>query len=178
MRPQWTRAWLIAPFGAPTFWDHAARFTEAVFRNKAQRLSKLAVWFQAEKTRANPYVLDRTFGSGNLARRDIVRLADALAWPSEPASWGRFCAWAIGNVGEFPTETIPGLLAAFEVWQNMLADLPNDVSRQIFATALAWLEDIEGRKHPERFSYNPGRWSKLARGGIEELEQRLRALVW
>ena len=177
MRPQWTRAWLIAPFGAPTFWDHAARFTEAVFRNKAQRLSKLAVWFQAEKTRANPYVLDRTFGSGNLARRDIVRLADALAWPSEPASWGRFCAWAIGNVGEFPTETIPDLLAAFEVWQNMLADHPNEVSRQIFATALAWLQDIEARQHPERFSYNPGRWSKLARGGIEELEQRLRALI-
>jgi hypothetical protein len=77
MRPQWIRAWLIAPFSAPTFWDHALRFTEAVLRNKAQRLSKLAVWFQAEKTRANPYVLDRTFSSGTLARREIVWLAQA-----------------------------------------------------------------------------------------------------
>jgi hypothetical protein len=177
MRPQWTRAWLIAPFGAPTFWDHAAQFTQAVLRYKDQRLSKLAVWFQAEKTRANPYVLNRTFGSSNLTRRDILRLADALAWPSEPASWGRFCAWAIQNVSEFATTTIPDLLAAFEVWQNMFADFPNHVSRRIFATALVWLEDIEGRQYPEEFSYNPGRWSELERGGTEELEQRLRSLV-
>jgi hypothetical protein len=177
MRPQWIRAWLIAPFGAPTFWDHAAQFTQAVLRMKDQRLAKLAVWFQAEKTRANPYVLNRTFGSGNLTRRDIVRLADALAWPSETASWGRFCGWAIRNVAEFATTTIPDLLAAFEVWQNMFADFQNPVSRQIFATALIWLEDIEGRQHPQQFSYNPGRWSELERGGIEELEQRLRSLV-
>lgn len=177
MRPQWTRAWLIAPFGAPTFWDHAAKFTLAVLQNKDQRLSKLAVWFQAEKTRANPYVLNRTFGSSKLTRRDIIWLADALAWPSEPASWGRFCTWAIRNVDEFATTTVPDLLAAFEVWQNMFVDYPNAVSQQIFATALAWLEDIEGRQHPEEFSYNPGRWTELERGGIEELEQRLRTLI-
>jgi hypothetical protein len=177
MRPQWTRAWLIAPFGAPTFWDNSAHFTEAVLRNKEQRLSKLAVWFQAEKTRANPFVLNRTFGGASLARREIVRLAEALAWPSEPASWGRFCIWAISGLGEFPTQIIPDLLAAFEVWQNMFADISNAVSEQIFSTALGWLEDIEAREHPEEFSYNPGRWSELERGGIKELEQRLRNLV-
>ena len=66
MRPQWTREWLIAPFGAPTFWSRAEDFTPAVLQNKTHRLAKLAVWFQAEKTRANPYVLDRTFGSAQL----------------------------------------------------------------------------------------------------------------
>ena len=177
MRPQWTRAWLIAPFGAPTFWNRSDDFTQAVLQNKTQRLSKLAVWFQAEKSRANPYVLNCTFGSAELARREIIRLADMLAWPSEPASWSRFCAWAIRNIAEFSVMTIPDLLAAFEVWQNMFADYPNAVSQQIFATALAWLEDIEARQHPDEFSYNPGPWSELERGGIEELEQRLRAVV-
>ena len=74
--------------------------------------------------------------------------------------------------------TIPDLLAAFEVWQNMFADYPNVVSQKIFVTALAWLEDIEARQHSEEFSYNPGPWRELERGGIEELEQRLRALYY
>ena len=177
MRPQWTRNWLIAPFGAPTFANRGADFAHAVFKDKAQRLSKLAVWFQAEKTRANPFILDRTFGSAQLARRDIIRLADLLAWPSEPASWGRFCAWSIANIAEIPVPTIPDLLAAFEVWQNMFVDYPNPVSRKIFDIALGWLEDIEARQHPQQFAYDPGPWSELERGGIEELEQRLRALV-
>jgi len=177
MRPQWTRAWLIAPFGAPTFWNRSAVFTEAILRNKEHRLGKLAVWFQAEKTRANPYVLDRTFGSAQLARREIIRLADLLAWPSEPRTWSRFCAWAIQNIADFPTTAIPDLLATFEVWQNMFVDYPNAVSKKIFDTALSWLTDIEARQHPQQFSYNPGRWDELKRGGIEELEQRLRSLV-
>lgn len=177
MRPQWTRNWLIAPFGAPTYWNRATDFAQAILHNKAQRLSKLAVWFQAEKTRANPLVLDRTFGSVQLARREIIRLADLLAWPSEPASWSRFCSWSVANIGEFPIPTIPDLLAAFEVWQNMFVDYPNPVSKKIFDTALGWLEDIEARQHPQEFSYNPGPWRELERGGVEELEQRLRALV-
>lgn len=177
MRPQWTRAWLIAPFGAPNFWARSPAFTQAMLQSKAQRLSKLAVWFQAEKTRANPNVLNQTFGSTELARREIIRLADLLAWPSEPKMWSRFCTWAIHNIAEFPTTTLPDLLAAFEVWQYMFADYPNVVSQKIFDTALGWLEDIETRQYPEQFSYNPGGWSELPRGGIDEFEQRLRALI-
>jgi hypothetical protein len=30
VRPQWTRAWLTAPFGSPRFWDHAEEFTAAI----------------------------------------------------------------------------------------------------------------------------------------------------
>ena len=59
----------------------------------------------------------------------------------------------------------------------MFADYPNAVSQKIFVTALAWLEDIETRQHSEEFSYNPGPWSELEHGGIEELEQRLRAVI-
>jgi hypothetical protein len=177
MRAQWTRAWLIAPFGAPTFWDHSTRFTEAMLRDKERRLAKLAVWFQAEKTRANPLVLDRRIGAGDLARRDIVRLADAFAWPSDFASWGRFCTWAIRSITEFPINTIRDVVSAFEVWQNMLADVPNAVSVQIIRTITQWLEDIEEREYPEEFRYNPGPWSELERGGVEELQQRLRTLL-
>ena len=125
MRPQWTRAWLIAPFGAPHILEPwPTTFTQAVLQSKTQRLAKLAVWFQAEKTRANPNVLNRTFGSAELARREIVRLADLLAWPSEPKIWSRFCTWSNPQRrGISNNHALPDLLAAFEVWQNMFADL-------------------------------------------------------
>ena len=177
MRHQWTRAWLIAPFGVPTFWDRSKGFTEVMLRDKARRLSKLAVWFQADKTKANPMVLDRSLSAGNLTRTDIVRLADALAWPSDMASWGRFCAWVIRNIEQFPVDTIPDVVSAFEVWQNMFATLRNAVSDQIIETIAQWLEDIEDRQHPEQYRYNPGRWAELGRGGSAVLEERLRTLM-
>ena len=94
-------------------WDHAARFTEAVFRNKAQRLSKTRrSGFKPKKHGRIPLtVLDRAFGSGNLARRDIVRLADALNSLAirAPQAGAGSARGPLRNVGEFPTETIPGL---------------------------------------------------------------------
>jgi hypothetical protein len=177
LRPQWARAWLLAPFGSPNFWDFSAAYSEAVARDSVRRLGKLAVWFQAEKTRSNPMILSGRIDVGSRLPHDIIRVADSLAWPSDVSAWSRFCYWALDRIANFPSTVIPDLLSAFEVWQNMFADLPNDVSRQILALTTRWLEDIEGREHAEEFRYDRGPWKGLRRGELAELEQRLRSLL-
>lgn len=177
IRTQWVRAWLTGPFGNPTFLDKAYKFTEAMLRDDAKRLTKLAVWFQAEKTRANPQILDRSVAPVKLSPREIIRAADALAWPSDLGSWDRFCRWLLNSIERCPAETIPDILSAFEVWQNMLTDYPNEVSRGIVAVAQTWLEDLEDREHSEEFSYDHGQWNELSRGERSELEDRLRNIL-
>ncbi|HEY1748814.1 MAG TPA: ATP-binding protein [Xanthobacteraceae bacterium] len=177
LRPQWARVWLLAPFASPNFWDFSAAYAEAVARDTGQRLAKLAVWFQAEKTRANPLILSGRLDIGELTPRDIIRTADSLAWPSDVSAWSRFCYWAIGNIAGFPARVIPDLLSAFEVWQYMFADVANDVSRRILALTTGWLEDIEDRQHAEEFRYDRGPWEELRRGELEELERRTRSLL-
>ena len=177
MRPQWARAWLLAPFGVPTFSDRSAVFTEAVFRDDANRVARLAVWFQAEKTQANPLMLARGTTRDDLSRREIIRIADTLAWPSDVASWRRFCNWIIANVNQCPVPVIPPIVAAFEVWQNLAADYPNAVSHRITVMVSEWLEDIEDRRHPEEFIYDHGRWEALSKAELTELESSLRSLL-
>jgi hypothetical protein len=177
IRPQWTRAWLTGPFSNSTFADLADKFTEATLRDDGRRLGKLAVWFQAEKTRANPQLLDRSIGSTTLSPREIIRAADVLAWPSDVASWNRFCRWMLGIVDRIPAEIIPDVISAFEVWQNLLTDYPNEVSVGIVAAAHRWLEDLEDREHPEEFRFEPGPWGELSSGERRELEDRLRSMV-
>jgi len=147
LRPQWLRGWMMGPFGDPAFFDQAQKFTEAMTRDNAKRLRKLAVWFQAEKTRANLRILDRTGATASLSAREIIRFADEFAWPSDLRSWNRFCLWLLNNVERCPTQIIPDVLSAFEVWQNMLAGYPNEVSKAVVARAQTWLEDLEDREH-------------------------------
>jgi hypothetical protein len=127
IRPQWTRAWLTAPFGSSRFTLHESKFTQAMLRDDAKRLSRLAVWFQAEKTRANPRFLDRNTATEALSPREMIRYADAFAWPSDVASWQRFCGWILRNIALWPVPVIPDIVSAFEVWQNMRGDYPNRV---------------------------------------------------
>jgi hypothetical protein len=177
IRPQWVRAWLTGPFGNPTFFDKVDKFTEAMLGDNAKRLIKLAVWFQAEKTRANPRVLDRSLAPAKLSPREIIRFADALAWPSDLGSWNRFCRWLLNLIDRCSAETIPDILSAFEVWQNMLADYPNEVSGGILAAAQTWLEDLEDREHGEELQFDHGLWKELSRGERSELEERLRNML-
>jgi len=177
IRPQWLRAWLIAPFGMPTFWDLAQTLTDAAFRNDARLLFKLAVWFQAEKTKSNPRVLDGRAGFENRSPGEIVRIADMLAWPSDLGTWSRFCDWILCNLARCPVAVIPDLISIFEVWQNVLGDVPNRISASIIETADKWLEDIEDRQHPEEFRYDPGPWDALERSELGELEDGLRTLL-
>jgi hypothetical protein len=177
VRPQWLRSWLIGPFGDPAFLDKADNFTEAILAEDGKRLRKLVIWFQAEKTRANPRVLDRSFGSSEFGRAEIIRMADALAWPSDVGSWDRFCRWVLGIINRCPIEAVPDILSVFGVWQNMLAEYPNGVSSAIVAVVRSWLEDIEDRQHAERLRFDDGVWKVLTRGEQSELEDRLRNLL-
>jgi hypothetical protein len=177
MRPQWTRAWLFGPFAAPDFADRVAVFDNAMFQDNARRFAKLVVWFQAEKTRANPHVLDGTLIKEGLARSEIISIADALAWPSDLSMWSRFCQWLLDSIERCPVETVSNIVSVFEIWQNILADYKNAISQRIVETAVNWLCDIEDREHPEQFSYNPGSWRALSNNELDELERRLRVIV-
>jgi hypothetical protein len=173
LRPQWARAWLLAPFGSPNFWDFSVAYTEVVARDSARRLGKLAVWLQAEKTRANPVILSGRIDVGSQSPRDVIRAADSLAWPSDVSAWSRFCYWVLDTIANFPATVIPDVLSAFEVWQNMFADL----SRQLLALTTSWLDDVEDREHAEEFRYDRGPWEGLRRGELAEFERRLRSLL-
>jgi hypothetical protein len=177
VRPQWTRAWLTAPFGSPRFWENAEQFTAAMLGDDAKHLAQLAVWFQAEKTQANPLILGRSMLPQTLSPREVVRYADALAWPSDLGSWSRFLQWILRNIESCPVTILADIVSGFEVWQNMLADRANGISAAIIGVVNGWLEDIEDREHAEEFRFDHGRWGPLSRGERSELEDRLRNLL-
>ena len=142
----------------------------------AQRIAKLVVWFQAEKTQANPTVLARKTTT-QFSRDDLMRLAEALAWPSEPATWSRFCIWILTIIDNVPVGVIPDVVAVFEVWQNMFGGYRNAVSTRIITVVSEWLEDIEDRCHAEKFNYDYGKWESLTSGELSELETLLRRML-
>ena len=173
LRPQWARAWLLGPFASPRFEDDQYQMSIAVFGNGAARLTKLAVWFQAEKTKPNPIVLQRA-GIPDVV--DTLRVADALAWPSDVAAWSWLVDWLLADQSRLPHAAAGDIVSVFEVWQHMLADTPNRRSAMVLTVAFNWLEDLEDRLHSETFRTEFGPWE----GGserLEELEKRLRAIV-
>jgi hypothetical protein len=176
LRSQWLRAWLLGPLSIPSFLDRESVFAATVFSTPGQRLQKLVVWLQAEKTIANPSVLDGTVTVGQLSRHELIKFADLLAWPSDFATWMRCCNWFLNKIELFPVEVIPDLISVFEVWQNVFADIPNPTSRRIITKVNEWLEDIEDYCHSEQYNYERGQWTNI-RDGLEELEKRLRNLV-
>lgn len=175
LRSQWTRAWLLGPFGSAGFENHGAQMTAAAFDGDRPRLVKLAVWLQAEKTRPNPRIVSRAAESDDV--QQTLRMADQLAWPSDFVAWGRFIDWIVVNKDRIWSEATPDVVSVFEVWQQAYADLRNLRSRDILNIAVRWLVDIEDRRHCWASSVRDwGPWSTM-RGSIEDLEERLRALV-
>jgi hypothetical protein len=175
LRSQWTRAWMLGPFGSAGFDDQAAQMTAAAFDGGQPRLVKLAVWLQAEKTRPNPGIVQRAAGSDDV--QGTLRIADQLAWPSDFEAWGRFIDWLVAHKDQIWAAATADVVSVFEVWQYALAELPNPRSKAILHLANEWLEDIEARQHREDFrTYDMGRWSGM-RGSLDELEKRLRALL-
>jgi hypothetical protein len=180
MRPQWARAWLIGPFTSPAFPDHAAPLIDILFKEDGRRVAKLLVWFQAEKTRANPNILSQANSTGRKTPTDIARLADLLAWPSDIPLWVRFCNWLLDNIDRFPPRLIPDVVSVFEVWQNMLSATPNALSDRIITVASTWLQQIQNRENrrPRRYGETPPDfWSPLSRDMLSGLQTTLRILV-
>ncbi|MBN1210300.1 MAG: ATP-binding protein [Myxococcaceae bacterium] len=176
VRSQWLRAWMVGPFGLPSFQTHESTYNAAMFADGAKRVAKLVVWFQAEKTKANPMALDGKFAPG-LELTQRLLLADSLAWPSDIDSWQRCCYWLLRRIGDIPVSIRPDVVAVFDVWQNAFSNIANPVSGQIVSLTKSWLMDIETRLHGRTFPKDRGEWEQLEWGEPEALEERLREML-
>jgi hypothetical protein len=178
LRSQWLRAWMAGPFSLETFSQYSAAFDRAMFDTAHSRVRKVVVWYQAEKTKPNVTILERSDTSDlDLAKRMLY--ADMWGRPSDVAAWARFCDWLLDHAPDIPTSVIPDVVSAFEVWQNMFSQYRNRVSERIVQTCLAWLYHIQHQQHRREFSTNRGVWAEIEdwRDGLDELESALRTLV-
>ncbi len=177
LRSQWLRAWLLGPLGTPVFFDHSESFMKALIEDDFKRLPKVFVWFQAEKTAPNTLVLTSQLNSEDTPRHELIRFADSLGWPSDFPAWQRLISWTLACVDSLPCRVIPDIVSIFEVWQNTLENFSNPLSKQIVKKCMEWLTDIEDRGHSEEFKYDYGKWDKLVRDELEELETELRMII-
>lgn len=177
VRPQWLRAWLIAPVFSPRFAEHVDIFTATLSANDHRLFGKLLTWMQAEKTTPNQLVLSGVLG-GDLDVAARIRMADLLGWPSDFAAWRRLLLWAMERVDSIPDAQLQDLVALFETWQVACADFPNEMSQRIVAVCATWLHAIEDE--------HIGRLSHYSRADNDDtprprapmhLETELRALV-
>lgn len=143
VRPQWVRAWLLAPFFSPRFVEQVDAYSATVAADDHRLLAKLLVWMQAEKTIPNPIVLSGQLGAPDLEASARIRLADALGWPSDLAAWGQFLHWVLDRVATFPDWCLGDLVTLFETWQVACADFPNPVSERLVEQCAIWLHAIE-----------------------------------
>ncbi|MFW0753684.1 NACHT domain-containing protein [Pseudomonas sp. H11T01] len=175
VRPQWLRAWLVAPVFNPNFLEHVEIFATTLAANGHRLFGKLLVWMQAEKTTPNPMVLSGGFG-GSLEAAARIRLADLLGWPSDFAAWGRLITWAIEHTESIPDTLLGDLITLFGTWQVAVADYPNAVSQRIVAQCSTWLHAIEDEHADRRFSWPANDASPRPRAPTH-LVAELRALV-
>jgi hypothetical protein len=151
LRPQWLRAWLIAPVYTPDFNKHAETYTATLAVDDHQLLGKLLVWMRAEKTTPNPSVLSGQLNGEDLTSADRIRIADLLGWPSDFGAWGRLLSWALDHITKIPDNCLADLVALFQTWQVPLMDLPNPVSRRIVEQCATWLHAIEEAQQSPRW---------------------------
>jgi hypothetical protein len=176
IRSQWLRGWMLGPLSLPSFQTHEATYNPSMLADGAKRVAKLAVWYQAEKTRPSSLALDGTT-LPDLALADRIRIADSLAWPYDVDAWVRCCSWLHRRIGDLPVPVRPDVLAVFEVWQNAFAALTNAVSTNIVELAKSWLLGIEEHLHARTSSNTATGWETLKHGEAAELEERLRAVL-
>lgn len=138
MRSQWSRAWLLGPLAASNFESDDDQFANAAFADDFRFLKKALVWFQAEKTMPNPYIL-----AGDLPQDQRLRVADLLGWPSDFPAWRRLISFLHRKIADIPVVLYPDIIAVFEVWQNALGDLRNNLSRAILTLCAEWLGEID-----------------------------------
>lgn len=178
LRSQWLRAWMAGPFSLETFAQYSAAFDQAMFDTAHSRVREVVVWYQAEKTKPNTAILERSDAPDlDLSKRMLY--ADMWGHPSDIAAWARFCNWLLDHASDIPTSVIPEVVSAFDVWQNRFSHYRNRVSDRIVQTCLAWLYHIEHQQHRRAFTTDRRVWDEIEdrRDGLDELESALRTLV-
>lgn len=178
LRSQWLRSWMAGPFSLETFALYSPAFDRAMLDTAHSRIRKVVIWYQAEKTKPNAALLERSDAPDlDLAKRMLY--ADMWGHPSDIAAWERFCDWLLDHASDIPTRVIPDVVSAFGVWQNMFSHHQNRVSERIVQTGLAWLYHIQYRRHRKEFSTEHDIWDEIegGRDSLEDLESALRTLV-
>lgn len=170
LRSQWRRVWLLAPLGHPEFSRRISRLDEVLFADNQRVLRQALVWFQAQHTVPNPNLLNGTMGE-DLDRDSRLRVADHLGWPDDFPTWVRFLSYLDARIDQVHHSLLPEVLTLYEVWQNAMADVPNDVSARIIAHASRWLEELEDRSEFNRSPAADDIWK-----GVEEIGEFTRSL--
>ena len=178
VRPQWLRAWLVAPVFSARFAEQVDMFSATLAADEHRLFDKLLVWMQAEKTTPNPLVLSGQLGSDDLEADARIRLADLLSWPSDFPAWRRLLLWALGQLDSIPDSCLPDLVTLFETWLVATADCPNPVSQRIVSQCASWLEAIDNQRLSRRFWRTDSGNDAQPRPRVpSNLETELRALV-
>jgi len=177
VRPQWLRAWLVAPVFSPRFAEHSDMFAVALAENGRRLFEKLLVWMQAEKTTPNPIVLSGALG-GELDANARIHLADSLGWPSDFAAWRRLLIWVLDQLESIPDAHVHNVVSLFETWQVAVASVPNAVSQRIVKLCATWVQVVEDER-AERSSARTrsDRAGELARRFAGRIEKEARALL-
>lgn len=174
LRSQWRREWLTAPPFSTIFETTTDEFEELVTANDYALLEKLLVWFQAEHTVPNQYLLQNPdLATGT----DMIGMAEYLSWPSDFGGWRRLLSWLLPQAQTLPARLLPSLLEVFGVWQNALAARRNPISEAIVNASSGWLVELEQELYSERFSSAHGRWEALGVEARESLASSLRMLI-
>jgi hypothetical protein len=176
-RSQWHRAWLIAPFSSPVFPLYLERI-EPAFAENVQRLRRLILGFQAEKTQPNPLIL-AGFGS-HLSRLARLRTADQLSWPSDYVTWTRFLGWLLPRCSTMPPELVADVLPVFQAWISAFLNIPTGIPEALKNALLVWLTAVEMHRYPENVreiltrDRQPG-WGAISDDELKEIEDSLRS---
>ena len=170
MRSQWTRAWLLGPLAASTFEKDKAQFADMVMADEFYFLKKALVWFQAEKTTPNPNIL-----AIELPQDQRIRFADMLGWPSDFAAWRRLIDFLLARTNTIPVTLYPDIVSVFEVWQNALVGVQNQISSALLTQCADWLREISklGTTHTPT---EASRWKPLEEE-LDDFRQSLSRLI-
>ena len=157
IRSQWLRAWLVAPLGTARFEVDEGQFAKAVFDNDFYLFRKALVWFQAEKTTPNLNIL-----AGEYPQDQRQRFAYLLGWPSELSAWRRLIDFILRRITDIPQRLYPEIVAIFDVWQNVLADIRNPTSQALLQQCAAWLVTIDAISTTDGPDMNSAYWAKVS----------------
>ena len=157
LRSQWLRAWLVGPLGTARFEVDEELFAKAVFANDFYLFRKALIWFQAEKTAPNENIL-----AGEFSQEQRQRFAYPLGWPSDLSAWRRLIDFILRRISDIPQRHYPEIVAIFDVWQNVLANIRNSTSRALLQQCAAWLAAIDAISIADEPDENSAYWAKVS----------------